>query len=252
MTAAVWSVERGDGLLVLFIHGAMDRSTGMARTEKVVHERGCDVTSVLYDRRGYGRSVDLPGPCILGRHIDDAEQVLAERPAVLVGHSYGGHVALGLAARRPDLARAALVYESPRSWEPWWHGVSAAWGERPLDPAAVAESFMIRQIGPERWQRLPERTRVDRRAEGRALVDELSELRTANPVDPTAVLCPVIVAVGSESTDFQQRGTRVTADELPRARHMVVDGAGHGVHLTHPGEFATLVEAAITSIDSGR
>jgi pimeloyl-ACP methyl ester carboxylesterase len=52
---------------------------------------------------------------------------------VIVGHSFGGVVALALADRYPHLARSVVAYEAPMSWEAWWPGgatpVAAATGE---------------------------------------------------------------------------------------------------------------------------
>ena len=52
-----------------------------------------------YDRRGYGRSWPHPGPFTVNDQVDDLEELLADRPAVVVGHSYGGNVALAAAVR---------------------------------------------------------------------------------------------------------------------------------------------------------
>ena len=51
--------------------------------------------------------------------------VLAGRRAVLVGHSYGGDVALATADRHPDLVAGVAVYETPLSWLPWWPNTTA-------------------------------------------------------------------------------------------------------------------------------
>ena len=64
------------------------------------------------------------------------------------------------------------------------------------DPAAAAERFMRRLIGEARWDALPERTRATRRAEGVALVGELSDLRAHAPWLPGAVTVPVWGGVG--------------------------------------------------------
>ena len=43
----------------------------------------------------------------------DLVTIVGGRPAVLVGHSYGGDVALGAAAAAPEVVRAVGVYEPP-------------------------------------------------------------------------------------------------------------------------------------------
>jgi len=67
--------------------------------------------------RGHGGSSPTPGCYLLSDYIDDAEAMLREvckRPTVVLGHSLGALVAVGLAARRPELV-AALILEEPPS-----------------------------------------------------------------------------------------------------------------------------------------
>ena len=76
------------------------------------------------DLRGRGRSAALPGPYGIAAHVADLIAVLDDAGAgraVLVGHSLGGFVAAGLAARHPDrvcgvvLVDGGLVVPSPLS-----------------------------------------------------------------------------------------------------------------------------------------
>lgn len=98
------------GPLVLLVHGSMDRSVGLAKVAHRLDQR-CHV--VRYDRRGYGRSRPHPGPFGLAEHIDDLVSVLDGRPAVLVGHSFGGDIVLAAVERHPELALGAVVFRAP-------------------------------------------------------------------------------------------------------------------------------------------
>ena len=95
---AVWSDATGDpsGPLVVVIHGSMDRSAGMLKVARQLDDRA---HVLRYDRRGYGRSCPHDGPYGMHQQVDDLAALLADRAAVLVGHSYGGNVALATAAR---------------------------------------------------------------------------------------------------------------------------------------------------------
>src|SRR4051812_45358258 len=103
---AIWSDEEGEvgAPLVALIHGTMDRSTVMLRLSRRLDDRFC---VMRYDRRGYGRSVDAsgvhPGPFDMGAQVEDLVTLLAGRRAILVGHSFGGDVAMTVAARHPGL-----------------------------------------------------------------------------------------------------------------------------------------------------
>jgi pimeloyl-ACP methyl ester carboxylesterase len=65
----------------------------------------------LVDRRGYGASPPA-GRADFDRDADDVAGLLDE-PAHVLGHSYGGVVALLAAARRPDSVRSLAVIEPP-------------------------------------------------------------------------------------------------------------------------------------------
>ena len=180
----IWSEEAGDAHrpLIAIVHGTMDRSAGMLRLSRRLDDR---YRVLRYDRRGYGRSSPHPGPFDMHGQVADLVDLLAGRRAVLVGHSYGGNVALSTAFHHPDLVAGVVVYESPLSWMPWWSGRTAGAAARDAaqdGPEVAAEVFMRRLIGDARWEGLPERTRATRRAEGAAMVGELGDLR-ANPPD---------------------------------------------------------------------
>ena len=110
--------------LVVLVHGSMDRSAGMLKLSRVLDAR-CRV--LRYDRRGYGRSAPAsPARSRWTSRSPTCVALLAGRPAVLVGHSYGGNVALadGRSAI-PSWSRGVAIYETPLSWEPWWPGTTA-------------------------------------------------------------------------------------------------------------------------------
>ena len=100
----------------------MDRSAGMLKLSRRLDE---DFRVLRYDRRGYGRSFPHDGPFTMDAQVADLVGLLAGRRAVLVGHSYGGNVALATADHHPDLVAGVAVYETPLSWEPWWPGTTA-------------------------------------------------------------------------------------------------------------------------------
>ena len=162
----------------------MDRSTSFGRIIRFLD----DVEVIRYDRRGYGKSLDL-GVGTLDDHVDDLLAVIGERPAVVVGHSIGG--VIGLA---PPTAVPSSCRRSPPSRRRCLGGLVAhrigggSVALRPRDDhdaeveQVAAERFMRRMVGEHIWDRLPPWTRAARRAEGGALLADLRSLR------PTAAL----------------------------------------------------------------
>ena len=225
-----------DAPLIVLVHGAMDRSAGLLKLSRRLDH---DHRVLRYDRRGYGRSTPHPGPFTMPHQVQDLLELLHERPAIIVGHSYGGNVALAAAAQRPDLVRGVVVYESPLSWEDWWPGAtpSSVAIQSAHDTEQAAEQFMRRLIGQARWDALPERTRETRRAEGAALVGELADLRANRPWRPEQITVPVWAGVGEHGSAHQQRGMRQLGETLPDGHFVELAGCHHMANATHPDLF---------------
>lgn len=243
----IWSSIAGDqtGRQLVLVHGTMDRSTGLSRLARRFDETW---RILRLDRRGYGRSRAHPGPFGVAHHVDDLVEligdVMPDGPVHLFGHSFGGNVVLAASSRLGARVETVTVFEPPLSWMEWWPGGSAK-GFREADPADSAEAFMRRLIGDDRWERLPERTRSERRAEGRVLVGELGTLRNNAPWAAAEIIAPVLALCGSRGADHHRRAAAHLAEILPDCRSFEVDGARHFGPNTHPEHVADLVKAFI-------
>jgi len=233
--------------LVVLVHGSLDRSTSFAR----VMRRLTDLVVVTYDRRGYHRSREaLPLNTTLDGHVDDLLSVIDGRPAVVIGHSYGGDVALAAAERcGPDGAVTSVAaFEPPVPWLDLWatRGASSSPPGLGDDPALAAERFFRRIVGDDGWEHLPERAKQERRADGAALVTELAAIRRGPPpFDVSALGVPVLYGRGERSLPHQRGGATWLAEHTPGAEIVEIAGATHGAHLTHPDAFAALVRRAV-------
>jgi len=242
-----------DGPLVVLVHGSLDRAGSFAR----VTRRLGDLHTIAYDRLGYHRSRAASAVhTTLDGHIDDLLQIIDGRPAVVVGHSYGGTLALG-AALRPDgpgsiLALAA--YEPPLPWlGDWATRGGTRTGRSPAppdeDPARVAERFFRRMVGDDAWDRLPEATRAARRADGPALAAELAAIRIdAPPFAIEELAVPAVFGRGTASLPHHRAAVDWLLAHVAGAELVEIDGAGHGAHLTHPDAFAGFVRAAVARV----
>lgn len=115
------------------------------------------------------------------------------------------------------------------------------------DPAGDAvDHFMRRMIGDSRWERLPAATRLQRRAEGHALLADLRSLRGAtSPYDTDELRLPVLAGYGTESSPRHQRAVRELAAAAPNGELWAVEGSAHGVHLSHPGDLADMIRRTV-------
>ena len=229
---------------VVLVHGSLDRSTAFLRVARELS----DLRVIRYDRRGYGKSLAAGAAASFDVQIDDLASVVGDEPAIAVGHSLGGVIALAFASRHPERAIAVVAYEAPMPWLSSWPSNTA--GGRALarteDDGDAAERFMRRIVGDDRWEGLPPRTKAQRRAEGPALVAELRSLRPPHPAPYEAanIEAPVIAAHGGASRPHHQEAARRLAADAADGRLVVIPEASHGAHLSHPEEFAQLVRQA--------
>ena len=97
--------------------------------------RSLDVGSVALDLPGFGGATPEPAePMGSPGYADRVEPVLAELaaagPVVLAGHSFGGRVAVHLAARCPDAVAALVLTGVPRLVAPDGPGTKPAFSYR--------------------------------------------------------------------------------------------------------------------------
>lgn len=245
---------------VVLVHGSLDRGSSFAR---VVRRLG-HLEVVTYDRRGYHRSREArldgdgvvsgfasptQGASVFDEHVRDLLEVVGAKPSVVVGHSFGGDIAIGAALASPKTITAVGAYEPPMPWTDWWPRRNR--NDAAEDPGAYAESFFRRMVSDEAWERLPERTRAERRADGPALVAELAALRNREaPFHPESLMVPAVLGRGQQSVPHHRRAVEALAGSIPDAFVFEIAGAGHGAHLSHPDSFAAFIELVVrTSLE---
>jgi pimeloyl-ACP methyl ester carboxylesterase len=106
-------VDLGRGTPVVFVHGAIcDHRVWLAQLQALAMRARC----IAYDQRYFG-IIDWPkdGPQYsVATHADDLAGFVEEVvkcPAHIVGHSYGGGVALAMAVATPDWVKSLCLYE---------------------------------------------------------------------------------------------------------------------------------------------
>lgn len=251
------SADASDGTAVVLVHGAMDRSASFGRAMR----RLGDLDVCAYDRRGYATSIEGG----LSRTLDDQAADLATvvswtgaRSVVVVGHSLGGTVAMRLAEAAPGAVVGLGAFESPvptlASYRSDGADLALAAAERG-GPEAAAEAFYRLVVGDAVWDGLRQADRDLRRAEGVQLVAELEDLRRPGGSPALdSIDMPVVVGAGGVIPAAWRDSARELSTVLPHATYVEVAGAGHGVHLTHPDEFARFVRTCVerSTSTSGR
>src|SRR5665809_4565 len=104
--------ERGTGVPALLIHGGGCNVNSWTDNPERIAERHRAIT---YDRRGYGRSRCAPSRDY-SEHAADARALLDRldaRPAIFVGWSAGGTIALEVALSDPQAVLGLVLIEPP-------------------------------------------------------------------------------------------------------------------------------------------
>ncbi|MEI7747150.1 MAG: alpha/beta hydrolase [Actinomycetota bacterium] len=226
---------------VVLVHGSLDRSTSFERCARRLE----DLEIIAYDRRGYGDSPASAQPFGVEGHLQDLIAILELSEArVAIGHSFGGVVTSLAALRNAQLLDAAGAFEPP---QPWLEipGSERPPEIRPGDPGEEAERFFKRLIGVAAWDRMSERSRALRRAEGVALVDELSSIRSQRWLDCPAPSIPVSFGYGLASPERFQYYSRHLAEAWKSPLLMPLEHATHGAHIGAVDGFSQFVRSTV-------
>jgi O-succinylbenzoic acid--CoA ligase len=242
---------------VLLLHGTLSTAAQLGGLAEALAGSG-DFTVLAVDRRGSGESrLPEPAPLPVEVHVDDLIAVLdaeGAAAAAVVGISFGGVVALELAARRPARTRAVVAWEPPygpladpgtqRAFEAVARATDRAF--RDGGAALAAEIFLRGVAGDDAWRRLGDRARTFLAGEGGgALVD--SALVGLDPDGLSAIDAPVTLLTGDASEPFYGPIADTLAARLRGGRRVRLPGLGHAGPLTAPGRVAEALIRALRS-----
>lgn len=184
----------------------------------------------------------------------DVERVERLLPAHLIGHSYGGLIALTVARRHPGQVLSLAVYD-PVAFGLLFDAEDSV-GLADLSRVSLlddvkggTEEWMTEFVnywnGPGSWQALPGASRESFLRVGRKVYYEVRSLsadRTGRP-DYAGLSMPLLLVHGQKSPPAAVRVVKLLAETLPHAQLRVLQGAGHMGPLTHGAELQALVEA---------
>ena len=241
--------EHGAGEPIVCIHGTGSSAVMWAGALDELATRG---RTIAYDRRGSFRS-ERPGRYATDVHqqADDAAALIAAldaAPAIVIGRSYGGEIAVDLALRYPDRVRALALLEGGglSLSEPGMQWLAKlakrVLAAAELDMSTAGESLLRGVLGDAGWEGLPEPAKQMFTANGPAIVAELrGGLLDVNADQLRGIAQPTLLVAGKDSPPALAEVTTLMAAALPSARVEWVEG-GHLINPAHPAVLAFIDE----------
>lgn len=258
--------EAGEGEPVVMIHssGMSARQwRGLAKLMAATHR------AVMPDLLGSGATRGWE-PAATFSIDEDVELLLAviaalARPVHLVGHSYGGMLALALARRLPAAQVRSLALYEPVAWGV---AIDEPGGPVPRQLAEFGDEFFAPATGGTAawyqrfidfwnedgaWAALPPAQRDAFVAVGPKVFREVRSL--CSDRTPAAayrdLAQPTLVLAGDRSPASERRVCEVLAATIAGARHVVLPGLGHMGPLVRPDVVNPLIAAHVQAATPG-
>ena len=250
---AAHGAERG--VPIVLLHATLSASVQFAGLGRLLAARG---PVLALDRRGSGDSPQpAPRPLDVAVHVADVAALLDTEgiaAAILVGHSFGGVVALEAAARLRGRVIAVVAWEPP-------YGPLADAGTRAQftavalaterahatgGAAAAAATFLDGVAGGGTWLALPERSRAFLAAQGDGAYADAA-LTGLDAGGLARIDVPVAILAGTASDPFYAPIARAVVARVPGARLLSLEGLRHTAPISDPEVVAAAILGALSA-----
>jgi pimeloyl-ACP methyl ester carboxylesterase len=253
-------VEYGCGPTIVLVHG----SGVDYRSWNVVHGLlAQDFRVISYSRRFHWPN-KAPRPYdsySIDEHVDDLIALISalnrHQPAILIGHSSGGSIALAAALRKPDLVSRCIAYEP--SFGGMLEGEDAELERRmgqswilPMiislknqqDDEALATLFAPTLRGF-RFIDLPLATQRMAAQNASALRAQFLQTGRFTPIGPdelAEISVPTLILRGRDSHEYFRAISAAIANAIPNAKLQELARAAHMFQLDNPAGFCEVVQ----------
>lgn len=238
----------GDGAPVALLHaGVADRRMWREHLEPLA---AAGYRVIALDLPGFGEAPTPTGEDAPWSDVLETMDGLGVERVALIGCSFGGAVALRVAAVAPGrVTSLVLISAPPPDLEEPSPRLEAAWqaetramerGDIAAAVRAVVDAWTLPDAPPELRERVADMQR-------RALTKQANAPEAPEAPDPldqtglTEIAAPALIAVGERDMPDFREGARRMADQMPAARHVEIPGVGHLAPLEAPKAFRELL-----------
>lgn len=221
---------------------------------------------IRYDMRGYGKSEPVDGEF---NHLDDLAAILnalgIQEPALIMGCSMGGGLAMDFALTHPDRVRALiLVGSGPSGLE-----LDVPTPSKFADAEKAFEAGELDLVGEIETQiwfdgtgRTPGQVNQAMRKlvyemNRQALAHEVKQLGKRIPNTQTPAFnrlndleVPVLIVVGEHDTPYILAAADYMVERIPSAQKVIIEDAAHLPNMDHPNEFQAHVTNFLEGLPS--
>jgi pimeloyl-ACP methyl ester carboxylesterase len=233
----------GEAVVLLHSHGMSGRQWRRLASELVSRGR----RTLVPDLSGHGASPPWPEPTPFSFQTDVeavVELLQSIAPAHLIGHSYGGLVALQAARITPQSVQSLAVYdpvafgvldERDRDVRQELSDLDLSWGPTEVDRERWLTTFVDFWSGPGAWRGLREEARSEFRRVAWVIKEGVNGLvESSTPSSAYARFAfPVVLLTGARSPLPARRVVERLDEALPASRVTEVAEAGHLGPITH-------------------
>lgn len=248
--------QTGDGLPVIFLHG-WGMHGGVFEPLKATLSSGYQCNFV--DLPGHGNSADFDSFAdvrqLSGYIVEELRELFA-RGAILVGWSMGGLIAQAIAGMVPEsVNKLVLITGTPcfAKHAHWQFGVENAALEKFAnellsDYDQTLRRFLALQfMGSDRQKeslRAAKELVFSKSSPRAAMLAQGLELLKRSDLRENLkdIRCPAVVINGERDSLIPVMAARYMAETIPRARAVIIKGAGHAPFLSHNSNFTAFFE----------
>jgi pimeloyl-ACP methyl ester carboxylesterase len=241
--------EAGDGPAILLMHaGICDRSMWSEHLEPLAADGH---RALAVDLPGFGEAKVTAGDQAPWTDVLATLDELGIERSAVVGNSFGGAVALRVAAVAPERVTALVAISAPAPGVEPSPRLQAAWqseeealerGDVDAAIEVVLDTWTLPDAPAALRQRIAEMQRRAYALQGGAgEVVEAADPVEEDPSILTRLDIPALVMVGARDQPDFREGAGVLANALPQAKLEVIEGAGHLAPLETPEEFRGLL-----------
>jgi pimeloyl-ACP methyl ester carboxylesterase len=248
--AGVEYETRGEGEAVLFIHAGFICDWDLPLMSQTALS---NFKLIRYHRRGFGGSDPLSAQATIAGQAADAKALLDSlevRRAHVVGHSYGGAIALQLALDAPEVVHSLVLSEPALQFillPPPRPPATAHGGSSAPNHVQVVNAFMSNVCGTD-WREVVERmvpgaaALADRDAANHALTLPALLAWQFDSDGAAAIHQPVLGVVGTASPPLAAQRRQILGDWITQMEHFDVAGANHLLPLHSQTAASSLAE----------